>query len=321
MSLAVIKAKGGMGNRMLCAVSGILWARLAGRRCFVDWRDDAYSRSGENSFPHFFAADGLVDTPPPDDERDVAPDAWAGRLGLSVSNAFHAHDPRAHRDITAHRRWSIDPRRTDQPRRVAVFWHYIDQLDLLRPRLHRIDEAFRGLGYRDTVGHAVRTLLPLRPEIAAWIDDFAAEHLDTPAVGVHVRFTDRRVPIDRCEAAARVLLDRLDARRIFLATDSREVEDRFRDRFGDVVVTEKWLPEPGQTLHQNQACADPVANGIEALRDMFLLARCRGLVYASRSTFSLISACAGRFGRGAVIDVDARNPAVLAKRLVRRVVA
>jgi hypothetical protein len=43
-----------MGNRMLCAASGLIWARAVGRACFVDWRDDAYSREGENSLFHFF---------------------------------------------------------------------------------------------------------------------------------------------------------------------------------------------------------------------------------------------------------------------------
>ena len=50
----IIKAKGGMGNRMLCAVTGILYGQLTGRCTVVDWRDVSYSNDGGNTFSQFF---------------------------------------------------------------------------------------------------------------------------------------------------------------------------------------------------------------------------------------------------------------------------
>lgn len=142
-----------------------------------------------------------------------------------------------------------------------------------------------------------------------------------PSIGVHIRYSDRKAPVDRCEAAVRRMLDRLPGARIFLSTDSRLIERSFAEKFGDVIVTEKWLPEPGEAAHQNPNCNDPVMNGIEALRDMMLLARCDALVYASRSTFSLVSHRVGSFRPGMVTDVDRVNPGVLARRVVRRMVS
>jgi len=50
----LVKAKGGMGNRMLCALTGLLYGQLTGRKVIVDWRDQAYSKDGTNSFSKFF---------------------------------------------------------------------------------------------------------------------------------------------------------------------------------------------------------------------------------------------------------------------------
>jgi hypothetical protein len=52
----VVKAKGGMGNRMLCAVTGILYGQLTGRKTIIDWRDRSYSDDGSNTFFRFFDA-------------------------------------------------------------------------------------------------------------------------------------------------------------------------------------------------------------------------------------------------------------------------
>src|SRR5262249_35551159 len=37
--LLLVKGIAGLGNRILCALTGILYARLAGRKVCVDWRD------------------------------------------------------------------------------------------------------------------------------------------------------------------------------------------------------------------------------------------------------------------------------------------
>jgi len=70
--ICIVKTKGGMGNRMLCAASGILWAKAVGRVPFVDWRDEAYSRERENSFFHFFENPAVLHDPP-DNEHEIYP--------------------------------------------------------------------------------------------------------------------------------------------------------------------------------------------------------------------------------------------------------
>jgi len=316
-----VKAKGGMGNRMLCAASGILWARAAGRTCFVDWRDDAYSRAGENSIFHFFDPPNAVKDPPNDEAESVAPAVWKGRLGESVSNVFRTSDPSAHRRVSAHKQYSIDASRVDQAEQTAVFWHYMDQIHASRKVIEAKLNGYRGLNYEQMLGKALREELPLRSEVTRRIDAFADEHFSGRVIGLHIRYSDAKAPVDKCERALERMVREDPDAKIFLATDSREMEQRIRDRYGSVLITEKWLPEGGEAAHQNPDCDEPVENGIEALTDMYLLARCDRLIYARRSTFSFVSACVGDFARVDVVDVDARDPKVLAKRMVRRLVA
>lgn len=316
--LCVIKAKGGMGNRMLCAASGILWARAAGRSPYVDWRDEAYSHARENSFHHFFDNPRVLREAPVEN-GDIHPPVWRGRLDKSVSEMIHALDPDQHSSPTIHRTYSLDPRRADYPQPLVVFWHYMGRFRATAPLARARVPGYASLSLEAITRKALREELTLRPDVRARVDDFACARFDRPMVGVHVRYTDRTTDLDAIERGAKRLLAGLDSPGLFLTTDNARVEARFRERFDRVVTTPKWFPPEGATMHQNASCADPVENGIEALVDMHLLSRCDALVYASRSTFSEISRLLGAIPRERVIDVDRFNPAMIAKRMIRRV--
>lgn len=318
--LCIVKAKGGMGNRMLCAASGILWARAAARQCYVDWHDDAYSSDGENSLFHFFDPPSVLRDLSIRSESQVVPSIWKGRLGLSPSALFHQMDPAAHNSITAHRRYSVDASRIDQPEPIAVFWHYMDQIEKSKSLIRERVPGYDQLSYAAILSKALREELPLVPHLAAEVDQFVMKRFRSPVIGVHIRYSDRKAPIDRCRNALRRMRARYPNAQIFLATDNRKVERDFRENYDEVLVTEKWLPEAGKPAHQSTACTDAVKNGNEAIRDMYLLSRCDALVYARRSTFSFVSECIGGFGRDRVIDVDRWNPSIRAKRLLRRIV-
>jgi len=45
----LIKGKEGLGNRILSALTGILYAEISGRKIYIDWSDDVYSN--EDYFP------------------------------------------------------------------------------------------------------------------------------------------------------------------------------------------------------------------------------------------------------------------------------
>ena len=318
--IAWIKAKGGLGNRMLCAASGMLWAELAGRRPFVDWRDDAYSLERENAVFHFFSPPGALREPPCSEGVGVTPAAWNGRLDTPLSEAIQADDPSLHSSPIAHRRYSVDARRFDQPEPIAVFWHYTGRFEQLAGKARRLLGLSAG-DLNTVVGACLERYLPIRAEIADEVERFRRERFAERTVGVHVRMTDRTTDLTLMLSRTRRLAERLGAEAIFLATDNASVSQRFRDAFPRVIETEKWLPAPGEVMHQSAACADRRQNGIEALVDMRLLAACDGLVYASRSTFSYLSHCLGSFPPGSVADVDRYDPKIIARKIARRLIA
>ncbi|MCK4828693.1 hypothetical protein KA005_73865, partial [bacterium] len=108
---------------------------------------------------------------------------------------------------------------------------------------------------------------------------------------------------------------------IFLTTDNRQVSQEYHERFKNVFSTSKWFPKSMASMHQNVNCPDKVANGVEALVDMYLLAECDCLIYSGYSTFSLISRVLSDAQQENIVDIDRFNVKVRSKKLIRELVA
>ncbi|QKK07440.1 MAG: hypothetical protein HND58_04230 [Planctomycetota bacterium] len=309
-----------MGNRMLCAASGILWAKAAGRSVYVDWRDEAYSRNRENSFHSFFAAPGVLRDAPADRD-DTFPPVWRGHMDLSVSEMLHRFDPDKHSSLTVHKKYSIDPSRTNYTQPTVVFWYYMDRFRDMAKLVRARVEGYAGLSVGEISRKAIGEELPLVAPLRGRVDAFVEAHFTVPIVGVHVRHSDLAADLSKLESAVREQLASLPGAAVFLATDNRGVEEEYLKKFDRVITTPKWFPPEGAAMHQNKCCADPVANGEEALLDMHLLSRCDALVYAGRSTFGEIACLLSDAPRGQITDVDRRDPMVFTKRFIRRLTA
>ena len=87
----LVKGRAGLGNRMLCALTAILYARLTGRRLIIDWSDDTYSNDRSNAFHHYFQCsscsptDGILST------DSVSPSLWLGHLHESSREIAKRH--------------------------------------------------------------------------------------------------------------------------------------------------------------------------------------------------------------------------------------
>ena len=124
----VIKAKGGLGNRMLSAITGLVLADLAGRNPYIDWRDGMYLAPGENLYPSLFDAAWMDDVTALDHETDVAPEIWSGRLAEHPVDVIRKHFPKQHQHPLLYRRLSVDFGGSDDNRKVGVFWSYLPKL-------------------------------------------------------------------------------------------------------------------------------------------------------------------------------------------------
>jgi hypothetical protein len=309
----LIKAKGGLGNRMLSAVTGVILAQLGGRLPVVDWRDGMYVPEGVNLYPRLFRDPTGVDAARFDRCDAVAPAIWSGRLSEQPINIIVRHFPDQHSSPFLYRRLSIPLTGRDPDAPVGVFWSYLPKLARLRRRM-RGDRQFAGRGLNAIVRDVLQRFFTPNARVCRAVEELFASRR-RPVIGVHIRFTDRKVPLPRIERALARLRATLPDSDIFLATDSAAAQDHITARFDRVFTIDKQLGTDGGALHYaGGAMADPLREAENAVIDMYALAACDWLIHSRHSTFSVAASLIGGIPARRQIDVDRFNAKVVAKR-------
>lgn len=316
----VVKANGGMGNRILCAVTGILYGQLTGRTTVVDWRDTAYSNDGSNAFSRFFLCKDVYPETILPENFTIRPDVWEKQLHKSVNKMLHEHDPTKHSSILIHRKYSVDVRRLDYGEDIIVFWYYTQRIRALLSNLCDPKYGFAGLSTEQIIRKVLLEQMTIRDEICQRVADFRARYWSDTVIGLHIRYTDRRTNLGKYEHMLRRFLQIVPNAHIFLSTDNLLVHEEYQKRFKNVFSTPKWFPDGLSSMHQNDSCPDKVSNGIEALLDMYLLASCDYLIYSGCSTFSWISRILSNVPSERIVDIDRFNPKVRLKRWIRELI-
>lgn len=282
-----VKATGGMGNRLLGLMCAVVYGLMTGRRLHVNWSDFMYSDKGENVFPRLFRLHGVPQAYRLPQTGDVCPEFWRPLLhtdALIEQIGINHTDP-AVMDLTR-----VDlAKRYDQA--VAAFWSYDlapmqAALEHIRERLPR----FAGLDADGICGEIMKRHIRPRPIVSERVDAFAARHFTGPVVGVHVRQTDLRMPLDETVRKVGELRDSMGAK-VFLATDNQQVERSMAKLFGDdLIFMPKRYPEAGKHMHSHRiAGLTNFEKALEALTEMYLLARCDAIVRYKASSFAQIS--------------------------------
>lgn len=333
----LVKGMSGLGNRMFCAMTGILYARVTGRRLIVDWSDPAYSDDGSDVFRRFFICPsaGRVEEIP--QSSSVFPRIWQDRLRDSVvalrKDYNRRLDARAHRRLAdAHlirrsatrarfqSRTSIEVANLAYEADVAVLWLWTPGLDQLRPHLRG---AFGELGQLSSPAIHRQLLardLLLHPGIQTRVDEFRRAHLASRTVGVHLRLSDRQVRVEAILDTLDALLQQEPDLRIFAASDNVEATERLERRYRDVVTMPHWYPSPGAPQHNNPECPDRMQSGIDALVDLYLLAGCDYLIADGSSSFARLAGLLAETRGAQVLDVrpPPKRATLLERELWRR---
>jgi len=311
----LIKAKGGLGNRILSAVTGLVYADLTGRVPVIDWRDGAYADAGVNTYPLLFQSP--LDLHPESLEQleDVVPHIWRGNLHEQPTTMIARNNPKSHSNPFIYRKYCVDLSRPNTANMLAVYWSYLPKLRRLRKLMaqnpyfsgRREDEIFKEYLDRyftpnERVLSAVKSLLATRTR---------------PIIGVHVRYTDLTVPLSEVHKAIRKSLKELPDASIFLATDNDRIQEEIQQSYSRVFSLEKWFAPDGQAIHHNMAAPNMLEEAENALIDMWMLSHCDRLIFSMRSTFSYASRLIGRMPAKSSIDIDSRNIQVVLKRFVQ----
>lgn len=314
--LLIIKAKGGLGNRILSAVSGLVFADLTGRVPVIDWRDGSYAPLGENAYPLLF------DTPIalPCDIRDVDPGSltpaiWQGQLDLTPQAMIDRHFPQSHSSPTVYRKLCTDLSCLDAPEDTAVFWCYLPKFARLRRHLRRRPD-FAGRSIDDIMRHYLKSHFTPNTRVRARVAAQLAT-MSRPVIGVHIRYTDRKIPLDKVRATLQRRLREHPGASIFLATDNAEVQTAMAAEFDNLYVVAKHFNADGARLHHPDSTVDKIAEAESALVDIWLLSQCDHLIHSRHSTFSETSALLGQLTGNRRDDVDRFNGFVLLKRFIQ----
>lgn len=313
--LLLIKGKGGFGNRILSAATGIVIAELTDRIAIIDWRDGEYMPRGTNAYPLLFEDPVGVDVAAFDDRTDVVPEIWQGRLGIHPTDMIEESFPGRHSDPRIYRKLSIDLVRPQADEQLAVFWSYLPKMARIG-RLRRHDPRFRSMGNSQVAQWALAKYFRPSPRVRNEVEAIFAGRTG-PIVGVHIRYTDRKVSLDRIFVAVQRLRRKLPEVSIFLATDNASVQAAFQKRFDRVFVIDKVLGDDDNSLHEHVQLDDPLHEAENALIDMWALSRCDWLVHSRHSTFSVAAALIGSIPTSRQFDIDRLNGRVVAKRWIQ----
>lgn len=309
----IIKAKGGLGNRMLSAITGLVLADLEGREPYIDWRDGMYLAPGENLYPELFDASWMGDVALLDGETDTSPALWSGRLAEHPVDVIRREFPKQHQDPLLYRRLSIDFGGSDTAAKAGVFWSYLPKLRRLSGRMSR-DPRFKGRSHDAVMQDYLDRYFRPVPQVVDRVDA-VFNTLKKPVIGVHIRFTDRKVPLGRIIRELEQLSRKIPEATIFLATDSNIAQSAILERFDNVVTIEKALPKSGAALHfSTDSFTDPVEEARNALADMMALARCDWLLHSRHSTFSVTAALAGHIPDSRQVDIARFDPVIRTKQ-------
>lgn len=274
----------GLGDALRVVNVAITYGAATGRRVLVDWSDGSFGPFGTNMFPAFFQIDpGIAAGDLPAGfwlRRDVHPPIWSGRLREPVHELYLEQG------------WS----HWERARTKALL--SADLFEAAYPQDVIVVTDFTGLPSHLAAEPQICSLCTvLKPaqEIAAEVNSFVAKHLHSPTIGVHLRDTMEPGAIEKARSDSTVLRVIRNLRRrwpeavVFLATDNRNTEARFRYHVPRLVVKQKHLPPPGLPVHLSEYGPKADEKTRDAVIDLLLLARCDALVHPSNSSFSVMA--------------------------------
>lgn len=328
MKYLVLKGCAGLGNRFITLMKAIQYAKLSHRKIYVDWCDGMFGPSGCNVFEEYFEfsykniaslseiidhfRNGATTYPSCIEEEDFNRPIYPQS---NISSRFMVYTPKIANQTLYKVGLSIIPLhklvyllglqsfQRIEKRKNLSWWNVVRTCcdgknfplgSNLWPWLKEDIVFFAD--FRPLISMRKFTkYIRLKEEYQNVIDLKSTEMKLDSAIGVHVRYTDKK-PGKRLDNLVHALSERISTNKIkiFLCTDNLDIQEEFYKKFGDLVfTTEKYIPKCKEGIH---IWASQQADGYlkkrmfeESLTDMWLLSKCKWLYWQGNSSFSYIS--------------------------------
>src|SRR5439155_11164100 len=128
---------------------------------------------------------------------DVYPEIWKGKLDRTVDQLFtecEPNDPNADMRPRVAAKYTVSFARLQHPQQILVRWAYREDVDILRNHLKRLACGIPVPSANDLLKNVATTKLAPRPSIRQAVNDFAQRHFSDTTIGIHVRYTDNKLP-------------------------------------------------------------------------------------------------------------------------------
>jgi hypothetical protein len=303
--ILLVKGIAGLGNRILCAMGAVLYARLSGRRLVIDWTDPLYSSNGDNVFHRLFTSRACSPADAIPSMESVYPALWSDRLDQSARQVVvekHYNPDEVRREL------SLDSGKLDYAEDLLVMVEYDAPVGRMRHHFRGPFQELAAKSTSDILAQLLREDLVLAPDVRSRVNDFKRRKFNSHVIGVHVRYSDYRVRLLAIIKQLNALLKKKPDSQIFLATDNIEIQKMFERSYRGVVTTPHWYANPGKPIHKSATNSRRLESAIEGLVDMYLLAECEHLIFDASSTFSEVSSFLSDAPSQNKVDVSAGDP-------------
>ena len=293
----LVKGSSGLGNRIFAAATAILYAQISGRKIIIDWTEGTYSPHGINTFPVFFDCPYVQEISNLPETDSVFPEIWRGRLNESFGGLKEKFKIKGVQPL------SFNVSKIDYNEQIIVFCAYTHKTNRMRNLFTGKFSHFATLNNHEILKKIINQYFQLQEEIKQQFQEFINYNFAQYNLGVHIRYSDMKVSLHKLYETVNRLKKRPKNYQIFLATDSQEIMEDFKQKFSNVITAEKWFPSSGSRLHQNwEECPDRLQNGMEALRDLYLLSQCETLIFSSQSSFGYLASLLN--SQGKIYDIE-----------------
>lgn len=324
----IVKGIAGLGNRLITLTTAISYAKQTNRQIIVDWTEGQFAKRGQNAFFKCFDLRNIAHLEciyqiENITELSVYPNAWKNSLHTDgYIFVFKRYKfPFLSRQIKK-------LRLKGEITKLNGFWklRYVERNNLGNKAGFTSDNSvltfkdivkgiFSSKGFPHGRNFTVKRKedivvymdyqpekviiddfinhIALKPHMLSIIEEYTNRlNLNTNAVGVHVRYTDKMPPKN-----ISIIIDKIKALKIndpliFLATDNSEVFSFFKKHFSNLFSFGENMPKPpnkNKGIHHifNEEISFELFQ--QSIIDMWLLSRCDYLFYQGNSSFSLIS--------------------------------
>jgi hypothetical protein len=320
----VLKGYCGLGDRLHTLLSAIKYAKDTNRILYVDWADWIYGTEKKNVFYDYFQLKNVSYISDPKEIEDNVetyyPKIWKGKITSTSLNEMYTFGypvniPKVRgiywleRNVGGRlgrllRHWKYIGLDNSQYKTRGSDWNAVKSLisskDMSYGRYLSKSIKSDVVLYADSIPpleeEKINDYIFLEQSLMNKIDDFVRENkLFDKTIGVHVRNTDL-FPTKDVRDFVKKLKEFMGNgyEKVFLATDSKEIELLFEQEIKDVIKYPKELIANNiEGLHHicnNRNSVDKLSTHLaESIIDLWLLSKCNFLFYQKNSSFSMVA--------------------------------